>query len=426
MAIRSIEGTYDVVPGAPSIMLRPEVWYHFETVLGDVMDRFGFERIRTPVLEHLELVARGVGQDSDIVSKEMFQFDRGRTRYVMRPELTAPVMRAYLQHHMNQRSGAARLYYMGPCFRAERPQKGRYRQFFQFGAEVIGTPDTRADVEVVAVMLATYAAVGLKGAKLRLHTLGDKPGRKRYVSALREYLEPHTSALSDVSRTRLRTNPLRILDTKLEFEQRLLKDAPRLLDYISADARERYEEVKELLTDVDIRFLEDPLLVRGLDYYSHTTFELVSDDLGAQNALAGGGRYDELAIALGNSKPIPAVGFAAGLERLFLALEAQEWQAPEAEGLDVFLVTRGTAAGRWAVQCAHSLRAVGLRCVYALSQRSIKAQLRQANKLRARYTVIVGEDELLQEAAGVKNMLTGIQQSVPFEGLGSYINTQDA
>ncbi len=419
--LRSIEGTYDIIPGGRRTMLRPEAWRYVKGVIEDVMVQFGFERIQTPVLEHLELVARGVGQDSDIVSKEMFQFERGRTKYVMRPELTAPVMRAYLQHHLDQRPGAARLYYMGPCFRAERPQKGRYRQFFQFGAEIIGTSDARADVEVIAAMNAIYAALGLEASRLRLHTLGDKQGCQRFVASLREFFEPHAAALSATSRTRLRTNPLRILDTKLDFEQQLLADAPRLLDYVSTEAMARYEDVKGLLTDLGISFVEDPLLVRGLDYYSHTAFELEADTIGAQKALAGGGRYDRLAESLGSSKAVPAVGFAAGMERLFLALEKQGWQDPQPIPPDAFLVTRGSDAERWATMCAQRLRAEGLRCIYDLATRSIKAQLRQANRLKARYTVIVAGDELRCQAAEVKNMQTGTQETVPFSDLGSFL-----
>ena len=423
--LRSIEGTYDVVPGAPTATLRPEAWRFVEGVLHEVMGRFGFERIRTPVLEHLELFARGVGQSSDIVSKEMFQFERGRNRYVMRPELTAPVMRAYLQHHLDQRPGVARLYYIGPCFRAERPQKGRYRQFFQFGAEIIGTSDVRADTEVIAAMMTIYEAIGLEGAKLRLHTLGDTLGRKRYVAALREFLAPHVDMLSSTSRSRLQTNPLRILDTKLDHERRLLEEAPRLLDYVSADAKARYEEVKGLLTDLKIPFVEDSLLVRGLDYYSHTAFELEAGNIGAQKALAGGGRYDGLAESMGSSERVPAVGFAAGIERLFLALQAQGWPDPRPAPPDVFLVTMGPDAGRWAVMCAKLLRATGLRCVYDLATRSIRAQLRQANRSQARHAVIVTEVELQRQVAGVKNMQTGIQESVPFASLGSHLQHQE-
>ena len=415
--LRSIEGTYDILPGAGTGLGRVEAWQFVESVIRRVMHRFAFEEIRTPVLEPAELVARGVGQQTDIVTKEMFSFQRGRTHYVLRPELTAPAMRAYLQHHLDQRPGEARLFYFGPCFRAERPQKGRYRQFHQFGAEVIGTLDARADAEVIAVMMATYAAFGLEGFKLRLNTLGDAPCRARYAAALQHYFEPLASELSATSLARLQKNPLRILDTKVESERCLVREAPRLLDFVGAAGTAYYERVKALLGDLGIAFVEDPFLVRGLDYYTHTAFELEAEDIGAQSALAGGGRYDGLAESIGSGKTVPAVGFAAGVERLFLALGAQQCDLPNRAPLDVFLVAVGTEAERWAFAQAQQLRAAGLRCSYELGSRSLKAQLRLAHRVAARHCVIVTDEEMRQRMAQVKNMETGVQQGVAFDAL---------
>lgn len=424
-SFQNIKGTFDVLPEASTTdgaqIAGSAAWQHVEATIREVMTRYNAEEIRTPIFEETELIARGVGQLTDIVSKEMFAFERGDTHYVLRPEVTAPVMRAYLQHHLDQRGGVQKLYYIGPCFRAERPQKGRYRQFHQFGCEVIGTEDPRADVEVIALMLAVYEALGITDTKLRLNTLGDAESRPRYREALRAYLEPHAARLSETSRGRLASNPLRILDTKDEGERRLLEDAPRLIDYVGEAGRAYYEEVKGLLGDLGIGFEEDPFLVRGLDYYTHTTFELESPNLGAQSALAGGGRYDLLAQELGSSRPVPAVGFAAGLERLFLALEAEGAALPAPPAPDAFMVALGDEAVRRVFREAQRLRAAGLHVGIDLRGRSMKAQMREANRQNARFTLIVGKDELAAGAAQVKHMARGDQVAVPFEELGNYL-----
>ncbi|PSQ82157.1 MAG: histidine--tRNA ligase, partial [Bacteroidetes bacterium QS_1_65_9] len=275
---QNIPGTFDVLPaGTEGAKMPPSpTWRHIEDVVRAVMQRYGFEEIRTPIFEPTELVARGVGQATDIVQKEMFAFERSDTQYVLRPEVTAPVMRAYLQHHLGQRGGVQKLFYVGPCFRAERPQKGRFRQFHQFGSETIGATDARADAETVALMTDVYRAFGLTDARLRLNSLGSPTDREDYVAALVEYFSPYEDELSETSRRRLEQNPLRILDTKIEHEQRLLEDAPRLLDFVGEDARAHYDAVKGWLDDLEIPFEEDPLLVRGLDYYTRTAFELES------------------------------------------------------------------------------------------------------------------------------------------------------
>ena len=414
---QTIEGTSDLLSGARRPLVRIEVWRHVEHVIHTVMHRHGFAEIRTPVLEPTGLVARGLGQLTDIVSKEMFTFERGDTSYVLRPELTAPIMRAYLQHHMEQKPGVQRLYYIGPCFRAERPQKGRYRQFHQFGAEIIGTNDPRADAEVIAVMMDVYQTLELTDAQLRINTLGDAESRPRYREALVKYLTPHTEALTEISRERLSRNPLRILDTKVEAERVLLADAPRLLDYVDEDSRGSYEALKGLLQSLEISFLEDPMLVRGLDYYTQTAFELEHAGIGAQRALAGGGRYDLLAPAIGASQPVSAVGFAAGVERLILAMEASDLSLPEEDPFDVWMVALGEKAGRRAFLLLQTLRAAGLRVGMELGYRSMKAQMRLANRARARQVIIVADRELDEEVATVKDMKSGEQSTIPLAQL---------
>ncbi len=423
---QNIKGTFDILPETSSLKgaegAGSATWQYVEATIREVMRRFAYEEIRTPILEPIELIARGIGQLTDIVSKEMFAFKRGDTHYVLRPEVTAPVIRAYLQHRLDQRGGVQKLYYIGPCFRAERPQKGRYRQFHQFGGEVIGSTDARADAEVIALMMAVYRALGVETSHLRINTLGDEHSRPRFKEALRQYFEPYQSELSEMSRQRLTRNPLRILDTKIEKERRLLDGAPLLVDFIDDDSRQHYEDVKAFLDDLDIAFVEDPYLVRGLDYYTRTAFELESASLGAQDSLAGGGRYDLLAQEVGSKQPVPAVGFAAGLERLILALIAQGVALPQPPPLDAFLVALGDDAVRWAFHQAQRLREAGLRVGLDLKGRSMKAQMRAANRQNARFTVIVGQDELAAQQAQVKNMETSEQVTVSFDILTNYLN----
>ncbi len=421
MSFQSIRGTFDVLPDASESAGSPvpgtPAWRHVEGVVRGVMERFAFEEIRTPILEPLELVARGVGGTTDIVQKEMFTVERSKETYVLRPEVTAPVMRAYLEHHLDQRGGAQRLYYLGPCFRAERPQKGRFRQFHQFGTELLGSDDPRADVETIANLRAVYDAFGITGTRLRLNTLGDAADRPAYRQALQDYFAPYAADLSETSRQRLDANPLRILDTKDEREQALLADAPRLPDFVGAEARDHYETVQGLLDDLGIPYVEDPLLVRGLDYYTRTVFELESDAVGAQSALAAGGRYDGLAQAVGSKKPVPAVGYAAGIERLFLALEADVYAFPAAPTPDVFVVALGDAAERAAFGITQTLRQAGLAVDFALGGRSMKAQMKAADRSGAQRTVILGEDELVAGAAQLRDLDSGEQRAVPIDRL---------
>ena len=420
-SFRSIEGTYDILPGGAGPVVRTEAWHSVEEAIRAVMRRFAFQEIRTPILEPLQLIARGVGEGTDIVTKEMFSFERGKTQYVLRPEITAPVMRAYLQHHLDQRGGEQRLFYMGPCFRAERPQKGRYRQFHQFGAEVLGVEEARADADIITCMVELYRELGLSNPVLRVNTLGDADSRPRYSQALREYLVPKKDELSATSQKRLATNPLRILDTKSEHEQEIIQGAPRLVDFVDKESKVHFENVQAYLSAVGIDYIVDPFLVRGLDYYTRTAFELESPDIGAQSALAGGGRYDLLSQSIGAKRPVPAVGFAAGMERLLLALEAAGTNWPEPSAPDAYLIALGDAAAPVAFRAAHDLRSEGFSAVQGPSGRSMKAQMRGAHRLRARHCVIIGDDELAKNEAQVRDMQQGSQTSVPLDDLAQYL-----
>lgn len=418
---RNITGTFDILPDAytsdGSEIESSSAWRFVEQKIIQVLSWNGFREIRTPILEPTELIARGVGQLTDIVSKEMFAFERGSTNYVLRPEITAPVIRAYLQHHLDQAGGVQKLFYLGPCFRAERPQKGRFRQFHQFGVEIIGTDDARADAETISVMIQVYEALGLSDFRLRINSLGNENSRPRFREALIEFLTPYMDELTETSRQRLASNPLRILDTKNEREREILSGAPTLMDFIDTGSLIHYEMVKSCLSDLSIGFEEDPFLVRGLDYYTRTAFELESPNLGAQSALAGGGRYDLLAVELGASNPVPAVGFAAGIERLFIALAAEGVTFPSMETAKVFLVALGERAQRWAFSEAMALRRAGISVGYDLKGRSMKAQMREANRQSAAIVVIVGDDELDSGKAIVKDMDTGEQTGIEFDDL---------
>ncbi len=428
--LKNITGTFDILPkpsgsdGAHSHATA--AWDFVTSTIRAVFASYDFHEIRTPILEPTELIARGVGQLTDIVSKEMYAFTREDTNYVLRPEVTAPVMRAYLQHHLGQQGGVQKLFYIGPCFRAERPQKGRYRQFHQFGCEVIGADSALADAEVIGVMTAIYKAFGLGNMRLRINSLGDENSRPKYKDALRDYLTPHAGDLSEISQKRLEQNPLRILDTKNQKERALLEAAPRLMDFVDADSLAHYDSLKALLEGLDVTFVEDPFLVRGLDYYTRTAFELERDDLGAQSALAGGGRYDLLAKDIGGKQAVPAVGFAAGIERLLIALDAANCEIPAAPGPDVYLVGLGDSASAWAITAAQGLREDGVRVAFDLSGRSLKAQMRDANRLQARYVVIVGADELASGKANIKNMEAGEQEEIALNQVSNYINKQSS
>lgn len=419
---QNIRGTFDILPDAYSDdggtrIASTAEWRHVEATVREVMERHNLDEIRTPILEPTELVARGIGESTDIVQKEMFAFERGDTQYVLRPELTAPVVRAFLQHHLEQRGGVQKLYYTGPCFRAEKPQKGRYRQFHQFGIEILGADEPRADAETIAVMMAVYRELGISDLRLRLNTLGTPERRREYVDALQEYLDPYADELSETSRRRLDRNPLRILDTKLEHEQEILADAPVLIDFVSDESRAHYDAVRGHLADLGINYDEDSQLVRGLDYYTETTFELESPALGAQSALAGGGRYDRLAQVLGSDEPVPAVGFAAGMERLFLALDAAGTELPGTPEPDIFIAALGDEAEQWVFRKTQELREAGLHVAHDLKGRSLKAQMKEANRQNAPYTMIIGGNELEAESATVKEMESGAQEEVSFQEL---------
>ena len=408
-------GMVDILPG------EVEKWQYVETIIRKTAKLFHFHEIRTPIMEQTELIARGVGQLTDIVSKEMFAFERGDDHYVLRPEGTAPIARAFTEHHLGQRGGTQKLYYMGPMFRAERPQKGRQRQFHQFGAEILGSAHPLADAEIIAFMIYVYKEIGLKNFTLKLNSVGDPESRKKYKKVLQDYLRPHLSKMSKISQQRFETNPMRILDSKEEEDQSFIADAPVITDYLNDDCAEHYQQVKSYLDDLGIHYEEDPHLVRGLDYYTKTAFELVSPDLGSQDALGAGGRYDLLVEEIGG-RNTPAVGFAAGIERLIIACEALGIELGSTPDVDVYIVTYGDNARKWALRHIEKIRNAGFSCTLDYAARSMKSQMKDADREGARFSIIVGEDEIKTSKFTFRDMEKSAEVSLEFEEILKRLN----
>lgn len=389
-------------------------WRALENIIHEEAAKFNYEEIRTPIMEQTELIVRGIGQLTDIVSKEIFAFEKGDSHYVLRPELTAPVVRSYVEHHLDQRGGSQKLYYIGPMFRAEKPQKGRQRQFHQFGVEVIGSDDPVADVETIAFMMRIYERIGIKNFELKLNSVGDPESRDAYKAALRDYLKPNLHKLSEVSQNRFEKNPMRILDSKEAEDQEFIKNAPVIKDYLNEETAEHFEKVTTYLEDLGISYTIDPYLVRGMDYYTRTAFELTSPDLGSQDALAGGGRYDLLVEEIGG-QPTPAVGFAAGMERLLIACEELSIELAGEKSVDVYFVTLGDAARSFAVTHLPKLREAGISATMDYMSRSMKAQMKDANRENARYTLIIGDNELNEGKFTLRNMKESEENSLTFD-----------
>ena len=400
-------GMVDILPG------EVEKWQFIESRIRDIARTFHFREIRTPFLEDTGLIARGVGKTTDIVSKELFAFERGDDRYVLRPEGTASVCRAYIEHNLHLKGGVQKFFYMGPMFRAERPQKGRQRQFHQFGAEIMGSADPLADAEIIAFMVALYHSLGIKNTSLRLNSVGDPESLDAYKKALVEYFRPNVNLLSDISQKRLETNPMRILDSKEPEDQVLIESAPVITEYLNEESAKHLRQVQKHLDRLGIEYVEDPRLVRGLDYYTRTAFELSSPDLGSQDALGGGGRYDLLIEELGGPAT-PSVGFAAGLERLMIACDALNIPLGTQPELDVYIVTRGDDAKKWAFRHLKPLRDAGLSASMDIANRSMKAQMKEADRELAKWTLIVGDDELQTEQFTLRNMAESYEEKLHF------------
>jgi histidyl-tRNA synthetase len=398
----------DILPG------KVETWQFLEQKAREVFATYGFSEIRTPVVEKTELFCRSIGETTDIVEKEMYTFaDKSDNSLTLRPEGTAPVMRAFIQNRLHALDPVSKLYYLGPMFRYERPQKGRYRQFHQIGAEVIGVEDAKIDAQVLAMLHHYACAIGIDAVELQVNSLGCPACRPDYRTALIAYLETRLSSLCSECQRRYTTNPLRVLDCKATGCKAATADAPSVLDHLCAGCDEHFSQVQGYLRALSIPFSINARMVRGLDYYVRTTFELVTDRLGSQNAVAAGGRYDGLVESLGGPA-LPGIGFAIGLERLVLMME--EGQQLTARP-DLFLAALGDAAAAQAFVLMSKLQRGGVRAEMDYQGKSLKAQLRRANKLNARFSLILGEEELRTGTAELKDMDQSSQVPVALDGL---------
>jgi histidyl-tRNA synthetase len=374
-----------------------------EAVARAIFRAYNYHEIRTPILEETQLFARGVGAETDIVTKEMYTFDDHGTSLTLRPENTAPVIRAYIEHRLDQRPGVQKLYYLGPMFRRERPQKGRYRQFFQIGAEAIGSESPLIDAEVIEMVVEILQGAGLTGFKLLLNSVGDHNCRPQYVEKLRQELQDKAPGMCGDCQRRAATNPLRVLDCKVEADQPVIDALPSILDSLCEMCRVHFDKAKQFLNDRGIAYEVRPRMVRGLDYYMRTTFEVVHGSLGAQNSVLGGGRYDGLAESLGSKIHSPGIGFSVGEDRLVMSVEGEQGSAP----LDLFIAPMGDAALRHTALMARDFRRTGL--AVELAEGKLKRAMELANKLGARYTLIVGDNEMAAGRYALKDMSTGEQ-----------------
>ena len=409
MLTNAPRGTKDILPENVA------GWNYVEQKIRDICARFGYEEIRTPMFEHTELFHRGIGEGTDVVDKEMYTFtDRGGRSITLRPENTASAVRAYLQNKLYGDSALTKLFYIGSMFRYDRPQAGRMREFHQFGVEALGEANPAVDAEIILLAMEFLKSLGLKDLKLSLNSVGCPSCRPAYRQALQEYFRPHLDELCGDCKDRFERSPLRILDCKADADKEFMAGAPKITDCLCDECREHFEQVQSLLTEAGVEFELDPRLVRGLDYYTKTAFEIKYAPLGAQSAVAGGGRYDGLIEEIGGN-PTPAVGFATGLERVLLALEKQGLLPDTKKQADAFVVALGEAAQKPAFRLLQQLRGAGLTALMDYAGRSMKAQMKQAGKAGARFALILGEDEIKENAVMLKDMEKSQQQKVSLD-----------
>lgn len=421
VTIQAISGVADILPD------QQVAWEHIRRVAAETAHSFGYQRIDTPMFEATGLFRRGVGDDTDIVQKEMYSFqDLGGNDLTLRPEGTAPVCRAYVEHGFANQPQPVRLYYIAPMFRYERPQSGRYRQHHQFGCEAIGDASPYIDAEIIEVAWSYITRLGIQGVTVRLNSIGDDAERARFNATLTEYFSRYESDLPQLDRDRLRRNPLRLLDSKDSTTQRIVADAPRCLDYLTGDSAAHWELLLELLEGLrdaypDFRYVQDDTLVRGLDYYNRTVFEFQPQDVGSQTSLFGGGRYDPLIERIGGD-PTPGVGFGSGFERILSEVDLQGKLHDDTAGVDVVTVAIGDASAKAAHRLAAELRTLGLSASSAPTGRSVRAMMRYANQTGAKHALIIGDRELARGSAQLKPLLTDADQyDVPLDA-GEIVN----
>ncbi len=406
MSIQAIKGVKDILPqDMPA-------WHFLEATARKLFESYGFSEIRVPIFEYTELFARSIGASTDIVEKEMYTFeDRDGKKITLRPEGTAGVVRAFIEHKMHVDTQLTKLYYAGPMFRHERPQKGRYRQFYQIGVEALGLDHPHVDIEILVMLSTLFARLGIEDLTLQINSLGDQSCRGAYRDALKKYLNAKLPTLCEDCRRRYETNPLRVLDCKVDADK--FSDSPVMLDYLCGPCKDHFETVEAGLQKLGVRFSVNPRLVRGLDYYTRTTFELVMGHMGAQNTVAAGGRYDGLVQEIGGPAT-PGIGFALGVER---AVSLMNLSRVKPAYPDVFIAALGQEAVAFVLPLIHDLRSSGIRVETDYTGASLKSQMKKADKSGARHTLIVGEQELNSETAVLRNMQNKEQVSIALANL---------
>ncbi|MCX7714210.1 MAG: histidine--tRNA ligase [Clostridia bacterium] len=414
MITKAPKGTKDLLPSDSY------KWQYIESIFRETCINFGYSEIRTPTFEHTELFERGVGDTTDVVEKQMYTFnDKSNRSITLRPEGTASVVRCFLENNLYANSLPAKMFYNISCFRYEKPQAGRLREFHQFGVEAFGSGEPSLDAEIISLAITFLNRLGLKNLELNINSIGCPECRKRYNEALREYFYNNYTQLCETCKGRLERNPLRILDCKSPICQDIAKNAPILLDYICDDCRTHFDSVQTILNDIGIKYGIDAKIVRGLDYYCKTVFEILSNNIGAKSAVCGGGRYDGLVEELGGT-PTPAIGFGLGIERLILALDSQEITIPNENKLDVFIASVGENASKHVQKLAYLLRNQGISVDFDHMKKSLKAQMKYADKIGALYSVVIGDDEAEKKQAEIKNMKTGEKTAVNFSDMADF------
>ena len=412
------KGTYDIY-GDKAL-----TYLYFRKLVEALMDKYNAKYFETPIFESSELFHRGVGETTDIVSKETYDFkDRGDRNITLRPEGTAGIVRSFIENKLYADNLPLKAWYLGPMFRYERPQAGRYREFYQFGFEAFGSSDAMMDAEVIGIVCNLFKILGLKGVSVNINTLGDKESRENYRKALLDYFKPYLNDLCDDCRRRYEKNPLRILDCKVDSSNEIMKNAPKMTDYLNEESREHFDKVKEYLDAMGINYKVNSSIVRGLDYYTHTVFEVQADieGFGSQNTLAAGGRYDHLVEFVGGPS-VPGVGFAVGLERLFLALDAENIDIREIICPDVYIFSADDEQKPYVLSLSNDLRLAGFNVEIDYNGKSFKSNFKQADKVNARYIIIIGEEEVESKLLTVKNNETKEEYKVKLDKIIEFLD----
>lgn len=417
--IQKQKGTYDVYGNTGKKIV------YLENLLKALMEKYNYEYVRTPLFEASDLFHRGVGETSDIVSKETYDFtDRGNRNITLRPEGTAGVVRSFIENKMYARTEQPiKTWYYGPMYRYERPQSGRYREFYQFGVEVFGTNDPMIDAEIISIPVNFYKLLGLKGIKVNINSLGDAESRKNYRDALIEYFKPHINTLCEDCKTRFLKNPLRILDCKVDKETEILKNAPSILDYLNEASKKHFENVKKYLEALDIEYVVNPKIVRGLDYYTNTVFEVEAnvEGFGSQNVLCAGGRYNNLVETIGGPSTA-GIGFALGFERLLTALDYENINVIEDDGIDVYIIPMSENEKQKSLNVTNNLRMNGFKVDMDYLNRNIKSNFKQADRLNSKFVIIIGEEEIKTNVATIKNNHEKAEEKIEFDKLVEYLD----